>query len=79
MKPRATSGAHEVAGDHEPFAVETIEQHSGERAHGDGREAAGQQDAGDHQAGMGKRHGQGEDGDVIEIVADFTDNLAHSR
>ena len=67
---------HQVAGDHDFFAVEPVEQHAGDRPHCDGWNGARQQDAGDDQAGMGEFHGQRKDGDVIEVVANFADNLA---
>lgn len=68
--------ADEIAGDHDPLAVPAIEHHSGQRPHGDRRDGARQQHAGHHHARMGKLHGQREDGDAVEVIADFADNLA---
>ena len=67
---------NQIAGDHDPLAVEAVENHAGQRAHGDRRDGARQQHAGHHHARMGKLHGQGKDGDAVEVIADFADNLA---
>ena len=55
--------------------TEAVKQDAGDWADGDGRNGARQQNAGDHEAGMRKRHGQREDGDVVEVVANLADNL----
>ena len=68
--------AHEIAGNHDPFAVKPVEQHTSEWPHRDGWNGTRQKHAGNDHARMGERHGQRKDGDIIEIVANFADNLA---
>jgi hypothetical protein len=59
------------------FAVQPIQQHPRHRAHGNGRNGARQQHSRDHQTGMSERHSQRENRNVIEIVANFANNLPH--
>jgi len=68
--------ADKIAGYHDAFAVEAVEDDTGERAHGDSWDCARQENTGDHHARMCECHGQRKDGNVIEVVADFADDLA---
>ena len=76
-KAKRHQRANQVARDHNLFAVQPIEHHARDRAHGDRGDGSRQQNARDHQAGMRKRHGQRKNGNVIEIVANFANNLPH--
>ncbi len=69
-------GSNQIAGNHDPPAVETIQQHPGKRPYRNGGNSARQQNAGDNDAGMRKRHSQHKDSNIVEITADFADNLA---
>ena len=69
----------QIAGDHHALAVETVKSHTGKRPGNDGGQRAGDHDAGHGQPGTGVRKGQAEHRDVVEVVADFRNNLAHPR
>ena len=69
-------GAHQVAGDHDALAVHAIEQDARDGSGQDGGNGARDQDQRDHQAGAGIGERQAEDRDVVEVVADFADDLA---
>src|SRR5512146_809472 len=75
-KTKRNDGAHDVACDHDALAVEAVEQYSGERTDCDGWNRTRQHDKRDHQARMGEPHGEIQDGDVVEVVADLADDLA---
>lgn len=70
-------GAEEIAGDHDAAAVEAVEEDAGDGASENGGNSAGEKDAGDDHAGAALLHDEGEDGDIIEIIANFADDLAH--
>ena len=70
-------GADQVADDHDLFAIEAVERHSGERAGQHRGDGARQQDAAHHQSRARGGHRQAEDRDVIEMVADFAHHLPH--
>jgi hypothetical protein len=65
-----------IAGDHDTFAVETIEQHAGDGSGGQHGNGAGEEDPGDDDAGVHAFHREAHDRDVVEVIADFADDLA---
>ena len=71
------NGADEVARDHDALAVEAVESHAGDGAGQHGGDGAREHDAAHHQPRAAFFHDQGEDGDVVEVVADFAHHLAH--
>ena len=76
-KASGDDGAEQIAGDHDAAAVEAVEEDAGDGAGEDGGDGAGEEDAGDDHAGAGLLHDEGEDGDIVEVVANFADDLAH--
>ena len=69
--------AYEVAGDHDAAAVEAVESDTGKWAGQDGGDGAGQHQSGDDGAGMRQSHGEAQDGDVVEMISDFADDLTY--
>ena len=69
-------GADQVARDHDLLAVQPVEHHARHRPDQHRRDGAREHHAAHHQPGIGVRHRQAEDGDVVEVVADFADHLA---
>ena len=67
--------ADQVAGDHDCLAIKAIEEYTGERSGQDCRDGARQHDAGDDGTTVSAGDGEAQDGDVVEVIADFTDDL----
>src|SRR5262249_37780587 len=70
-------GADHVARDHHPLAVEAIEQDAGDGAGQHSRNSARQHHATDSESRARVGQNQAEDGDVVEVIAYFTNHLAH--
>ena len=68
-------GADEVAGDHDLATVEPIEDDASQRACDEHRDGAGNQHAADEEAAVLLPNGHRENGDVVEVISDFADQL----
>ncbi len=58
-------------------AIEAVEHDARDGSGEHGRDGAGKHHAADHERRARSSQGEAEDGDVVEVIADFADHLAH--
>src|SRR5438132_12180153 len=64
-----------VARDHHALAIHAVENHASQRPGEHGRNCARQHDTADRQPGSRSGYREAENGNVVEVVPDFADDL----
>lgn len=75
-EPEGDDHPDQVGRDHHLAAVEAVEDHARHRRGKHRRHRPREHHAADDEAGPGGGERQAEDGDVVEVIADFRDHLA---
>ena len=75
-KSDGDKGPQHVTSDHHLLAVKTIERDPGDRRGDDGGERARDHYPADSRAGPCNVQGKAQNGDAVEVVTDFANNLA---
>src|SRR5690242_20345489 len=76
-KAERDESPHQVARDHDALTIEAIEQNARERPRQHGGNCAREHQSGNYGSAMGFFDRQAENGDVVEVIADLADDLAH--
>src|SRR6185437_6771895 len=75
-KTESHDSADEVARHHDALTIHPVEHNARKRPRHHSRDRAGKHDAGDDHSRFRVREREAEDGDVVEVIADFADDLA---
>ena len=78
MKPSAITARDHIARDHHPLAVETVEQHAGDRTRRQHRHRARQKNARDDEPRVRVLHRETHHRDVVEVIANLAHHLART-